>query len=146
LSFPDIKLNEKINKKNMMLRGCKLKNTEWAIGIIVYTGKDTAIMMNGCEPKTKTSAIEQKVNNVILIIFAFEVLCSLGSAIYGYFSCKNNYKFVTMLVGDPVNCAQQLGIAFSAYFILFSTFIPISLIVCLEFVKIFQGYFMSTDK
>jgi len=32
----------------MMLRGCKLKNTEWVIGIIIYTGKDTAIMMNGC--------------------------------------------------------------------------------------------------
>ena len=40
-----------------MLRGCKLKNTDWAIGVIVYTGKDTAIMMNGCQPTTKTSAI-----------------------------------------------------------------------------------------
>jgi phospholipid-translocating ATPase len=55
----------------MMLRGCKLKNTDWAIGIIVYTGEDTAIMMNGCSPTTKTSAIEQKVNSVILIIFFF---------------------------------------------------------------------------
>jgi magnesium-transporting ATPase (P-type) len=51
-----------------------------------------------------------------------------------------------MLVGGPINCSQQLGIAFSAYFILFSTFIPISLIVSIEFVKIFQGYFMSVDK
>ena len=131
MSFPEIKLSEKINKKNMMLRGCKLKNTEWVIGIIVYTGKDTAIMMNGCEPKTKTSAIEQKVNSVILIIFAFEVICSLISAIYGYFSCKSNYNFGTMLIGAPINCAQRLGIAFTAYFILFSTFIPISLIVSL---------------
>ena len=39
-----------------------------------------------------------------------------------------------------------MGIAFAAYFILYSTFIPISLIVSIEFVKIFQGYFMSTDK
>lgn len=129
-----------------MLRGCKLKNTDWAIGIIIYTGEDTAIMMNGSSPSTKTSNIEKKVNNVILLIFAFEVLCSLGSAIYGYFGCQSEYNFGTMLTGGPINCAQQMGIAFAAYFILYSTFIPISLIVSIEFVKIFQGYFMSTDK
>lgn len=103
-------------------------------------------MMNGCQPTTKTSAIEQKVNNVILLIFVFEVLCSLGSAIYGYFGCQSNYNFGTMLLGEPINCGRQMGIAFAAYFILFSTFIPISLIVSIEFVKIFQGYFMSVDK
>ena len=34
----ETKIFERINKKNMMLRGCKLKNTEWAIGMIIYTG------------------------------------------------------------------------------------------------------------
>ena len=28
----------------MMLRGCKLKNTEWVIGLVIYTGLNTAIM------------------------------------------------------------------------------------------------------
>ena len=51
-----------------------------------------------------------------------------------------------MILGSTVNCPQQAGIAFGAYFILFSTFIPISLIVSLEFVKVFQGYFMGADK
>ena len=39
-----------------------------------------------------------------------------------------------------------MAIAFGSYFILYSTFIPISLIVSLEFVKVFQGYFMANDK
>lgn len=50
-------IREKINKKNMVLRGCKLKNTDWVLGIVIYTGQDTAIMMNGSNPFTKTSNI-----------------------------------------------------------------------------------------
>lgn len=38
------------------------------------------------------------------------------------------------------------GITFASYFILYSTYIPISLIVSLEFVKVFQGYAMHKDK
>jgi len=41
----------------MLLRGCKLKNTDWVIGLIVYTGEDTAIMMNGSRPFNKISSI-----------------------------------------------------------------------------------------
>lgn len=44
------------------------------------------------------------------------------------------------------NCIEVAAISFGSYFILYSSFIPISLIVSLEFVKVFQGYFMSTDR
>lgn len=115
----------------MLLRGCKLKNTDWAIGMVVYTGSDTGIMMNGSQPFTKTSNIEQQVNSIILIIFALEVLCSFGSALFGFFECGSNHNFVNYVNGSEVSCASQGGIAFGSYFILYSTFIPISLIVSL---------------
>ena len=35
---------------------------------------------------------------------------------------------------------------FFSYFILMSTFIPISLVISIEFVKVFQGYFINSDK
>lgn len=81
----------------MILRGCKLKNTDWIIGVVVYTGEDTAIMMNSSQPFTKTSNIERQVNNIILMIFAFELLCSFGSAVYGYFMCSSNINFVSYI-------------------------------------------------
>jgi P-type E1-E2 ATPase len=35
---------------------------------------------------------------------------------------------------------------FFSYFILMSTFIPISLVISLEFVKVFQGMFIDSDR
>jgi len=34
---------------NMILRGCKLRNTEWVIGVTVFSGHDTKIMMNSAK-------------------------------------------------------------------------------------------------
>jgi len=130
----------------MMLRGCKLKNTGWVAGIVVYTGVDTAIMMNGSQPFTKTSNIERTLNKYILSILVFEILCAAGSAIYCYFSCTQTYLFEKYIHGGSAECGQIAAITFATYFLLYSTFIPISLIVSLEFVKVFQGYFMSKDK
>jgi phospholipid-transporting ATPase len=37
-------------------------------------------------------------------------------------------------------------LVFFGYFLLYNTMIPISLIVSLEFVKVFQSYFITTDE
>lgn len=35
-----------MNAKQLVLRGAFLRNTKWIIGIAVYTGQDTKIMLN----------------------------------------------------------------------------------------------------
>ena len=37
----------------MLLKGTQLTNTEWIIGFVAYTGKDTRIMMNSFDGKVK---------------------------------------------------------------------------------------------
>ena len=115
----------------MILRGCKLKNTDWIIGVVIYTGVDTAIMMNGSSPFTKISNIERKVNFYILIILALEIVCCLISAGYCLYGCHQSYSFEQYVFDDSPSCLQLAGISFASYFILYSTFIPISLIVSL---------------
>jgi magnesium-transporting ATPase (P-type) len=131
----------------MLHRGSKLKNTEWLIGLACYCGKETAIMMGGNEASTKTSNIEVMVNKMIIVVFIFEVLCSLGSAVFCYFRCVQNIAFEQLIrLGASVNCLNIAAISLGSYYILYNTFIPISLIVSLEFVKVFQGIFMERDK
>src|SRR5699024_1183922 len=35
-----------IGPENILLRGAKMRNTEWALGIAIYTGHETKLMMN----------------------------------------------------------------------------------------------------
>lgn len=57
-----------LNHKNLLLRGSRLKNVKWAIGITVYTGVDTKIMRNSEDGENKMSNIDKMINYQILYI------------------------------------------------------------------------------
>jgi phospholipid-translocating ATPase len=53
---------EAVTYNNLLLRGCVLRNTRWAIGIIVYTGDETKIMLNSGKTPSKRSKIAKQTN------------------------------------------------------------------------------------
>ena len=56
-----------------------MRNTEWIIGLVVYTGEDTKVAQNSHESAPKLSNLERVVNGsmkvifVILAVFDFHV-------------------------------------------------------------------------
>ena len=56
-----------IDPDQILLRGSCLRNTEWIIGVCIYTGHETKIMKNGTKPIPKTSKIAKATNNYILV-------------------------------------------------------------------------------
>ena len=62
---------------NMILRGCKLRNTDWVIGVSVFTGHDSKIMMNSSAAKYKFSSLESLSNRAILLVLATQVFFAL---------------------------------------------------------------------
>jgi phospholipid-translocating ATPase len=46
-----------IENSNVVLRGCSLKINEWAIGLCVYTGHETKILLNSGSQKRKISKL-----------------------------------------------------------------------------------------
>jgi magnesium-transporting ATPase (P-type) len=47
LLSPDSNLRTvSLDNKQLALRGSNLANTKWAIGAVIYTGKQTKLMMN----------------------------------------------------------------------------------------------------
>ncbi|CDP06384.1 unnamed protein product [Coffea canephora] len=51
-----------LTQSNIILRGCQLKNTEWAIGVVVYAGQETKAMLNSASSPSKRSRLETYMN------------------------------------------------------------------------------------
>lgn len=67
---------------NMILRGCKLRNTEFVIGVTVFTGHDTKIMQNSAKAQYKFSTLETMSNRAILMVLGTQfTLATIASAI-----------------------------------------------------------------
>lgn len=78
------------NIKNLVLRGSQLRNTEFVIGVVVYTGKDTKIMKNLKQPKHKVSKIMKIMNRMLYSLFVLQlVIILLFSGLNVYWS--DNY-------------------------------------------------------
>ena len=154
LYFLNGKINAKINgeylkfpidHKQLLLKGAKLKNTKWIIGLIIYTGHNCKIMKNSKEPRVKYSSVETSMNNRLIFIFSTQCfLCIICAICRGAFYNKN-LKNNNLMSHQLYSYGVESVLSFFTYLLLLNTMIPISLIVTLEIVKVCQGLFMSCD-
>ena len=54
-----------IDVQTMILRGTILRNTDWVIGIVLYTGADTKIVLNSGATPSKRSRVERQMNPMV---------------------------------------------------------------------------------
>ena len=54
-----------IGPNGILLRGCHIRNTAWVIGVVVYTGEDTKILLNAGDTPTKRSLIDRLINPTV---------------------------------------------------------------------------------
>ena len=145
-----------LDAKQLLLKGAKLRNTSWIIGVVVYTGHNCKIMKNAKNPVTKYSSVELLMNKGLIFIFIFQaILCIIAAISRGYYYNKNNLDTVD---GDDDNNILNVSFGYTiydyflenflnyfTYLLLLNTMIPISLIITLELVKLIQGAFMRKD-
>ena len=83
---PEEERFEPITINNLLLRGCTVRNTNWIIGLVVFTGADTKIMLNGGDTPSKRSKIEKETNfNVIMNFLILMGMCITTAIVSGYF-------------------------------------------------------------
>lgn len=145
-SKSNVKLNPlPLDNNNILLKGSILKNTPGIVGIVVYTGHNTKLMLNSNKGSVKYSELEKLVSKILLFILALQGLfCLIAAILYQVY----NKKFVLnnpYLPGDLYKYPVPSVINYFSYILLLNTMIPISLIITLEIVKIIQAYFMTND-
>jgi len=136
-----------LNAKQLLLKGAKLKNTKWIIGIVVYIGHDCKIMKNSKDPVTKYSSLERLMNFGLIFIFSLLfILCILAAILRGVYYHHNNLDEVdrnpTGFGYTEYRYAIESFLNFFTYVLLLNTLIPISLIITVEIVKLLQGILM----
>ncbi|EED19378.1 phospholipid-translocating P-type ATPase domain-containing protein [Talaromyces stipitatus ATCC 10500] len=137
---------EPIGINNLLLRGCSLQNTEWVLGVVVFTGPETKIMLNSGETPTKRPALARQMNfNVIPNFTILFILCLVTGIVNGV-AWASQGSWTYFEYGSYGGSPPVEGIvAFFAGLILFQNFVPISLYITLEIIRSFQALFIYFD-
>jgi phospholipid-translocating ATPase len=156
---------ESVTINELLLRGCTVRNTDWVIGLVVYTGADSKIMLNGGATPSKRSKIEKETNfNVIVNFVVLMVMCLVTAICNGVWESKSGTSADVFEVGAEdsnsvvlnsvitfVYVLRDFGgsetdlISHSTCLIAFQNIVPISLYISIEIVKTIQAFFISQD-
>ena len=134
-----------ISTKEFILKGSILRNSNWIIGVIVYTGMNNKIILNSKNPRTKISKVEKKMNSYLIYVFIFLIVSCLICSFFHYNGYKNHKLFYMNFILIKRKPSFESLITFFTYFLLLNTMIPISLIVTIEIIKMCQGFLIEWD-
>ncbi|XP_019164546.1 PREDICTED: phospholipid-transporting ATPase 3-like [Ipomoea nil] len=133
-----------LSPNQLLLRGCSLRNTEYIVGVVIFTGHETKVMMNSMKIPSKRSTLEKKLDKLILMLFStLFCMCVLGAIGSGVFISSKYFYLRFENYSDPqFNPSNRFTVAALTMFTLitlYSPIIPISLYVSVEMVKFIQS-------
>jgi len=138
-------MNDYYSIKNMLLRGCFLRNIEYCVGLVVYVGPESKIMKNAKAAPKKVSNIMTQMNYMLYSVFAFQFLLIMA------------YSSISLLWNQDVGSkSAYLNLKQGSYgetwiynvltfWVAYSHLIPISLYVIIEMLKLSQGWLIGKD-
>ncbi|GAA5813849.1 hypothetical protein MFLAVUS_007336 [Mucor flavus] len=135
-----------VTYNNILLRGCVLKNTKWAIGVVVYTGNDTKIMMNTGRTPSKRSKMAKATNpHVIANFVILAIICIVSSIMDSvqFYGSGSSRFFDYGIEGTSGSYSGFL--TFWVTLILYQNIVPISLYISVEIVKTLAAFFIFAD-
>lgn len=145
-----------LSPQQLLLRDSKLRNTDFIYGAVIFTGHDTKVIQNSTEPPSKRSKIERKMDKIIYFLFFILFLMAfVGSIFFGIYTKEDlqNGKMKrwylrpdsSTIYFDPKKAPVAAIYHFLTALMLYSYFIPISLYVSIEIVKVLQSIFINQD-
>ncbi|CAE6474741.1 unnamed protein product [Rhizoctonia solani] len=141
---------EPVTINELLLRGCTLRNTNWVIGLILFTGADTKIMLNGGATPSKRSKIEKQTNfNVVMnfiVLLALSIVSAVASGINSAQTDTSTWIYELSLGGGAGSAALNGLVTFGSCLIAFQNIVPISLYISIEIVKTIQAFFIAQDR
>eukprot|EP00117_Sycon_ciliatum_P045405 scpid71527/ scgid5345/ Probable phospholipid-transporting ATPase IM; ATPase class I type 8B member 4 len=139
-----------LDNSNLLLRGCKLRNTEWAYGVVVFAGHETKLMQNSGEAKHKRTRLDHTMNYLLINIFCFLItLCVIAAVLNSVWEntvLDKLLDYIPYVENEPNDPNAIAALQFFSYVILLNTLVPISLYVSVEFIRFGQSFLINWDR
>ncbi|OII74239.1 calcium transporting ATPase [Cryptosporidium ubiquitum] len=140
------------NSSNMLLRGCKLRNTSWALGVVAYTGHETKIYQSSFRSAPhKMSNVQSLYNQVTVASFIFLLFICLSFGIIvaciDYFGGSEwSKRFIPIGRLEPNESVLKASIiTFFTWIIVLANLIPIGMFFYLVISKVSQAIIIASD-
>lgn len=145
-----------LTPQQLLLRDSKLRNTDYIYGVVIFTGHDTKVIQNSTAPPSKRSKIERRMDKLVyLLFFGLVIVSFIGSIFFGITTSEDLENGVmtrwylrpddTTIYYDPKRAPVAAILHFLTALMLYGYFIPISLYVSIEIVKVLQSVFINRD-
>lgn len=69
-----------LSVNNVLLRGSMLRNTEYVLGLVINTGRETKVMMGARKPPSKESSIYHSIQYMMIGIVLLLIVLCMGAA------------------------------------------------------------------
>ncbi|XP_033926826.1 phospholipid-transporting ATPase IK [Melopsittacus undulatus] len=136
-----------LDSERILLRGCRLRNTDLCYGLVLYAGFDTKIMRNCGKIKRKKTKLDHMMDRLVIIIFVVLLVTSLCLAIASGFWAKmfqEKHSYLSAFYKHTTP-AQQAFFNFWSFTILLSIIIPTSMYIMFEFIYLVNSCFINWD-
>lgn len=133
-----------LSMRQMLLRGSVVANTSFIYGAVVYTGRDTKIMLNSGNYHFKQSKTERMINITLLIQVAILLVLITWMGFMNYYFTTNNTGAWYLFEG--VSDYQLFAFKASlSYYLLFNQLLPLALVIVMEIGKLAHTLFIESD-
>ncbi|NXY86899.1 AT8B1 ATPase, partial [Alcedo cyanopectus] len=135
-----------LDADKVLLRGCKIRNTDFCHGMVIFAGADTKIMKNSGKTRFKRTKIDSLLNYMVYTIFVVLILLSAGLAIgHTYWEQQIGNSSWYLYDRQDFSPPYRGFLNFWGYIIVLNTMVPISLYVSVEVIRWGQSYFINWD-
>ncbi|KAK1343127.1 hypothetical protein QTO34_015901 [Cnephaeus nilssonii] len=135
-----------LDSGNILLRGCKIRNTDTCYGMVIYAGFDTKIMRNCGTVHLKRTKIDRLMNKLVIMICIFVVLISMALTM-GFWSKVKEFKTKHYYVPElrVHSVTTETFFILLSFIILLSVMMPMAMFITAEFIYLGNSIFIDWD-
>ncbi|KZV71607.1 phospholipid-translocating ATPase [Peniophora sp. CONT] len=139
-----------VDLNQVLLRGTIIRNTEWVIGVVMYTGYDTKLVLNAGGTPSKRGRVERQMDPMVAanlgLLAVMATVCAIVDSVLEHRYYPRNAPWLYADNQGDDNPSINGVITWVFALITFQNIVPISLYISIEVVRTAQAAFIYFDK